>query len=90
MSRPSILTLQQKISGHMVSMSRHSALCHDSGVRWCFTNKTKLATIESSVAHDKAGRAKASAHDNVAPCCVATEEAMRARQRCACNKGILS
>ena len=38
---------------------------------------TELAMTESSAAHDRAGRAKASAHDNVAPCCVATEEAMR-------------
>ena len=35
---------------------------------------------ESFVAHDRAGRAKAGVHDNVAPCCVATEEAMCARQ----------
>ena len=39
MLRPSILTLRQKISGHKVSMSRHSALCHDGGVRRCVTNK---------------------------------------------------
>ena len=32
MSRANILTSRQKISGHKVSMSRHSALCHDSGV----------------------------------------------------------
>ena len=41
---------------------------------------TKLATTESSAAHDKAGCEKAGAHDSVAPCCVATEEAMCARQ----------
>ena len=33
---------------------------------------TELATIESSAAHDKAGREKAGAHDIVAPCRVAT------------------
>ena len=31
MSRPSILSSRLKISGYKVSMSRHSALCHDSG-----------------------------------------------------------
>ena len=41
---------------------------------------TELATTEISAAHDRAGRAKASAHNNVAPCCVATEEATPARQ----------
>ena len=40
----------------------------------------ELAMTESSAAHDKAGRAKAGSHDNVALCCVATEEAMRTRQ----------
>ena len=35
---------------------------------------------ESSATHDKAGRAKAGAHDSVAPCCVATKEAMCAQQ----------
>ena len=39
---------------------------------------TELAMIESSVAHYRAGRVKASAHDSVAPCCVATEKVMRA------------
>ena len=41
---------------------------------------TELATTESSATHDKAGRAKASTHDSVTPCCVPTEEAMCARQ----------
>ena len=41
---------------------------------------TELATIESSAAHDKARNAKASTYDSVTPCCVPTEEAMRARQ----------
>ena len=40
----------------------------------------ELAIIESSAAHDRAGSAKASAHNSVAPCCVATEEAMPSRQ----------
>ena len=44
-----------------------------------FYVETKLATTKSSAAHDKAGRAKAGVHDSVAPCCVATEEVMRAR-----------
>ena len=35
---------------------------------------------ESSSSHDKAGLAKADAHDSVATCCVETEEATRARQ----------
>ena len=41
---------------------------------------TELTTTESSAAHDRAGRSKAGAHNNVAPCCVATEEAILARQ----------
>ena len=40
---------------------------------------TKLATRESSTAHDRAGHAKAGAHNSVVPCCVVTKEAMRAR-----------
>ena len=36
--------------------------------------------IESSATHDKARHAKASLHDNVAPCCVVTKEATRAQQ----------
>ena len=40
---------------------------------------TKLAMTESSATHNRAGRAKAGAHDSVVPCCVATEEARRAR-----------
>ena len=36
----------------------------------------ELATTESFAAHDRVGRAKASAHDSVAPCCVAIEEVM--------------
>ena len=43
MSRPSILTSRQKISRHKVSTSRHSALCHDSGVRHCVANKAGCA-----------------------------------------------
>ena len=43
MSRPSILMFRHKISGHKVSMSRHSALCHDDGVRRCVTNKERCA-----------------------------------------------
>ena len=39
MSRLSILTLRHKTLEHKVSMSRHSALCHDSGVRRCVANK---------------------------------------------------
>ena len=41
---------------------------------------TELAKKESSAAHDKVGRAKAGMHDSVVLCCVATKEAMRARQ----------
>ena len=41
---------------------------------------TDLATIESSVAHERAERLKAGAHDSVALCCVAIEEAMSARK----------
>ena len=40
---------------------------------------TKLATTESSTAHDRAGSAKAGVHDSVALCCVAIEEAMWTR-----------
>ena len=36
----------------------------------------ELATTESFAAHDRAGRNKAGAHDSVAPCCIAIEEAM--------------
>ena len=39
---------------------------------------TELATTKSSVAHDKARRAKASVHDSVALCCVVIEVAMHA------------
>ena len=38
-----------------------------------------MATIESSAAHDRVGRAKAGMHDSVASCCVVIEGAMRAR-----------
>ena len=41
---------------------------------------TELATTESSVVHDIAGCAKAGAYNNVVSGCVATEEAMHARQ----------
>ena len=40
----------------------------------------ELATIESSAAHDRAGRAKAGMHDSVVLCCVTKEEAMPVRQ----------
>ena len=61
----------------------------------------ELVTTESSAAHNRVGRAKASAYDNVVSCCVAIEEVMRvrqtrpdtydkhARQRYASDKGIL-
>ena len=39
---------------------------------------TELATIESSIAHDRA-REKAGVHDSVALCCVAIKEAMCAQ-----------
>ena len=39
---------------------------------------TELAMKESFATHDRVGRTKVGAHDSVAPCCVATEEAMRA------------
>ena len=73
MSQSSILTSRQKISGHKVSMSRHSALIHYSGVRRCVANKAGCArdrgalqrTTEalcsarqrSCVAHDRAWHA---------------------------------
>ena len=41
MSQPSILISRLKISRHKVSMSQHSALCQDSGVRRCVTNKAE-------------------------------------------------
>ena len=41
---------------------------------------TELAKIESSTAHDRAGSAKAGAHDSVTLCCVASEEVMHARK----------
>ena len=41
---------------------------------------TELAMTESSAAHDKAGCAKASAHDSVALCYVVIEVAMHAWQ----------
>ena len=41
---------------------------------------TELATTKSSIAHDRVGRTKAGAHDIMALCCVAIEEAMCARQ----------
>ena len=43
-----------------------------------FYVSTELAMIESSSAHNRAGRVKAGAHNSVAPCYVATEKAMRA------------
>ena len=73
-------------------MSRHNALCHDSGVRCCVANKvgcasdigflcaTELAMTESSAAYNKAGRSKAGVHGNVTSCYVATKEVRRARQ----------
>ena len=39
----------------------------------------ELATTKSFAAHDRARHAKASAHDNVASCCVAIEKDMLAR-----------
>ena len=57
-----------------VSMSQHSVLCHDSGARCC--NKAGCAHAV------KLCRARQAliAHDNVASCCVTTEEALRIRQ----------
>ena len=40
----------------------------------------ELARTEGSAAHDRAGRARVGAHNSVAPCCVTTEKAMRAKQ----------
>ena len=48
-----------------------TVLCHDRGGH-------ERATDQAP--HDRARLAKAGAHDSVAPCCVAIEEAMRARQ----------
>ena len=36
----------------------------------------ELAKTKSSASHNRAGRAKARAHDSVEPCCVTIEEAM--------------
>ena len=41
---------------------------------------TELAPKKSSVAHNRVGRTKAGAHDIMALCCVAIEEAMCVRQ----------
>ena len=41
----------------------------------------ELVTTESFTAHDLVGRVKASAHDSVASCCVATEETIRSKKR---------
>ena len=40
---------------------------------------TELAMTESSATHKRVGCAKASAHDSVTSCCVATEKAKRAQ-----------
>ena len=53
MLRPSILTSLQKISGYKVSMSRHSALCHDSGLRRCMPNKAGCGLQRRSSVHDR-------------------------------------
>ena len=69
MSQPSILTSRQKISGHKVSMSRHSALCHDSGVRRHVANKvgcTRDRGTLPATASDRgalSAMTKPSAHD---------------------------
>ena len=39
---------------------------------------TEFTTIERFSTHNRAGSEKAGAHENVAPCCVVTEEARRA------------
>ena len=74
MSRQSTITLRHKVPRHGVSMSRHSVLCHDSGAQCC--NKAGCA---HAVKLCRARQALA-AHDNVASCCVTTEEALRIRQ----------
>ena len=51
MSRPSILTLRQKILGHEVSMSQYSALCHDSGVNHYMANKAGCARDRCALSH---------------------------------------
>ena len=89
MSRPSILTSRQKISGYKVSMSRHSALCHDNGVRHCVANKARCARDRgarqrSSVAHDIEALSPG-AHDRH-ECATG----MHARQRRERDKGIIS
>ena len=40
----------------------------------------ELAKIEGSAAHDRAGHARAGAHNSVAPCCVTKEKAICAKQ----------
>ena len=81
MSRPSSFSLRQKISRHKVSMLRPSALCHNSGVRRCVTNKARRACDRGALspttepgAHD--------GHEHVI--------GMRTRQSFMCDRGILS
>ena len=65
MLRLSILTSRQKKSGHKVSMSRHSALCHDSGLRRCVADKAgctrdkgALSPMTDELFPDKAGHSR--------------------------------
>ena len=51
MLRSSILTLRHKISGHKVSMSRHSTLCHNNRLRRCVANKAECAHDRGALPH---------------------------------------
>ena len=61
------------VSIELARVGRNSVATKD------FWVATELATTKSFIAHDRAGRAKVGVHDSATPCCVATEEAMRAR-----------
>ena len=62
-------------------MSRHSALCHDSGVRSCVTNKARCACDRGALPCTT----KPGAHDRHA-----SATGMLARQRHECDRGVLS
>ena len=69
-----VATEQFYVAIELARVGRNSVATED------FWVATELVTIESSTAHDMAGRAKAGAHDSEAPRCVATEEGMSVRQ----------
>ena len=77
--------LRQKVPGHGVFMSRHSALCHDSRARHCVA--TKLCACDKDalsrqcgavLRRDKEGHARATYETRRTP---ATDQARRARPR---------